>query len=46
MGQERSYATTHTLIIVTTQQNSTYWARQAQMSAGVASVDVDPTLAC
>lgn len=46
MGQEQSYAASHALIVVTTEQNSTQWERQARASTGAAGVDVDPTLPC
>lgn len=46
MGQEQPYAATHALIVITTDQNSTQWARQARASASVAGLDVNPALSC
>jgi hypothetical protein len=46
MGQEQSYTATHALMVATTMQNSTQWMRQAQVSAVVAGVDVNPAVSC
>ena len=46
VGQETTFAATHTLLVATTSTASTQWQRQAQAAFGATNVQVSPTVHC
>lgn len=46
IGQEATFAESHTLLVATTPSNSTNWLPQIQSAGGVVKVAVSPTIEC